>query len=101
MQKLFWLREHGPRMVLPHPRGKPVTRPAISTVTLDKETRLVFEDRVQVPRLYIQWPSAGQKNDDKFALDVLGDILSGPRTARLTKALVYDTQAAATVSASS
>ncbi|EFH80022.1 hypothetical protein Krac_0560 [Ktedonobacter racemifer DSM 44963] len=25
MQKLFWLREHGPRMVLPHMRGKPVT----------------------------------------------------------------------------
>jgi len=25
MQKLFWLREHGPRMVLPHTRGKPVT----------------------------------------------------------------------------
>jgi hypothetical protein len=25
MQKLFWLREHGPRMVLPQTRGKSVT----------------------------------------------------------------------------
>ena len=25
MQKLFWLREHAPRMILPHTRGKPVT----------------------------------------------------------------------------
>src|SRR5678816_3290031 len=35
------------------PRGKAITRPSISPVTLDKETRLVLEDRVQVPRLYI------------------------------------------------
>ena len=32
-------------------------------------------------------------------LDVVSSILSGPRTARLTKALVYDAQSAATVSA--
>ena len=68
-------------------------------MTLDKETRLVYEDRVQVPRLYIQWPTVGEKSDDRFALDVLGAILTGPRTARLTKALVYDQQAAASVSA--
>jgi zinc protease len=81
------------------PRGKPVTRPNVSPVTLDKETRLVFEDHVQVPRLYVQWPTVGEKNDDHYALDVLGAILTGPRTARLTKALVYDQQAAANVNA--
>ena len=81
------------------PRGKPITRPAIQPVTLDAERRLVYEDRVQVPRLYIQWPSVGEKSDDRFALDVLAAILSGPRTARLTKALVYDKQSAASVSA--
>src|SRR6476660_2589642 len=81
------------------PRGKPVTRPNVQPVTLAKETRLVLEDRVQVPRLYIQWPTVGEKGDDRFALDVLSSILTGPRTARLTKALVYDQQAAASVSA--
>jgi len=81
------------------PRGKPVTRPSVQPVTLAKETRLVLEDRVQVPRLYIQWPTVGEKGDDRFALDVLSSILTGPRTARLTKALVYDQQAAASVSA--
>ncbi len=81
------------------PRGRPVTRPNVSPVTLDKETRLVFEDHVQVPRLYVQWPSVGEKNDDHYALDVLSAILTGPRTARLTKALVYDQQAAANVNA--
>ena len=81
------------------PRGKPITRPKVAPVTLHSEKRLAFEDRVQVPRLYIQWPTVGISNDDRFALDVLGSILAGPRTARLTKALVYDEQSAAAVSA--
>ncbi len=81
------------------PRGKDITRPSVSPVTLGNEVRLVLEDRVQLPRLYVQWPTVGEKSDDRFALDVLGAILSGPRTARLTKALVYDKQSAASVSA--
>jgi zinc protease len=59
----------------------------------------VLEDRVQVPRLYVQWPTVGKKSDDRFALDIMSAILTGPRTARLTKALVYDQPAAASVSA--
>ena len=78
-------------------RGKPITRPKVDPVTLSAEKRLYYEDRVQVPRLYIQWPTVGEKHDDHFALDVLGTILSGSRTARITKALVYDEQAAASV----
>jgi zinc protease len=81
------------------PRGKAITRPTVSPVTLASEVRLVLEDRVQLPRLYVQWPTVGEKSDDRFALEVLGAILSGPRTARLTKALVYDKQSAASVSA--
>jgi len=72
-------------------RGTPITRPKVAPVTLAAEKRLVFEDRVQVPRLYLQWPSVGDDNDDSYPLQFLGQILSGPRTARLTKALVYDT----------
>ena len=82
------------------PRGKPITRPTIPQVTLDKETRLVFEDQVQVPRLYIVWPTVGEKSDDRFALGVLGAITAGPRTTRLTKALVYDQQSASNVATS-
>jgi zinc protease len=82
------------------PRGKVVTRPAARPVTLDTEKRLVYEDRVQIPRLYIMWPTVGLDNDDRFALQVLDAITAGPRTARLTKALVYDQQAAASVGTS-
>jgi zinc protease len=81
------------------PRGRPITRPKVDPVTLPSEKRLVYEDRVQVPRLYVQWPTVGEKSDDRFALDVLATILTGPRTARITKALVYDEQSAATVNA--
>jgi zinc protease len=59
----------------------------------------VYEDRVQIPRLYITWPTIGQDNEDRFALQVLDSIIAGPRTARLTKTLIYDQQAAAAVSA--
>ncbi len=81
------------------PQGKPVQRPNVAQVKLDAEKRLVYEDRVQIPRLYIQWPTVGVKNDDNYALEVMGAILSGPRTARLTKALVYDSQAANNIGA--
>jgi predicted Zn-dependent peptidase len=50
-----------------------------------------------VPRLYIQWPTVGFKSDDDYALSVMSSILSGSRTARLTKALVYDSQKASQV----
>jgi zinc protease len=79
------------------PQGKSVERPKIALAKLDANKRLVYEDRVQVPRLYIQWPTVGVKNDDDTALSVMGSILSGSRTARLTKALVYDSQIASQI----
>jgi zinc protease len=80
------------------PQGKAVQRPSVPLGKLEASKRLVYEDRVQVPRLYIQWPTVGFKNDDDYALAVMGSILSGSRTARLTKALVYDSQKASQVS---
>ena len=54
---------------------------------------------MQVPRLYIQWPSVGVKQADDYPLSVMSSILAGSRTARLTKALVYDSQLASQVAA--
>jgi len=81
------------------PQGKPVQRPNVPLGKLAASKRLVYEDRVQIPRLYIQWPTVGFKHDDDYALSVMSSILSGSRTARLTKALVYDSQAASQVGA--
>jgi zinc protease len=81
------------------PRGKPIARPVVSASPIASEKRLTLEDRVQVPRLSIQWPSVDKHSADQPALDLLTDILGGSRIARLTKTLVYDTQTAASVSA--
>jgi zinc protease len=81
------------------PQGKTVERPKVPLGKLEASKRLVYEDRVQVPRLYIQWPTVGFKADDDYALSVMSSILAGPRTARLTKALVYDTQIASQIGA--
>ena len=81
------------------PRGKPITRPVVTTPQLTAPKRLVYEDRVQVPRLYMRWPTVNIKHPDNEALTFLGSILTASRTSRLTKALVYDQQSAASVSA--
>jgi zinc protease len=81
------------------PAGAPIVRPQIPPVTMTAEKRLVYEDRVQVPRLYVAWPTAGDDSDDSTVLDVMSDILAGSRVARLTKALVYDAQSASAVNA--
>jgi zinc protease len=79
------------------PRGKPIVRPTVPLITLPSEKRLVYEDRVQLPRLTVVWPTVGITHPDVPALNILGSILSGSRTRRLTKALVYDEQSAAQV----
>src|SRR5688572_6374194 len=81
------------------PRGKEITRPTVTMPTLSAPKRLVYEDRVQVPRLYMRWPTVNVKHADAEPLSFLGSILTASRTARLTKALVYDQQSAAQVSA--
>lgn len=81
----------------PIARGRPIVRPTARPVKLAAEKRLVYEDRVQVPRLYLEWPTVGSQHPDQYALDVLSSILAGERTARLTKTLVYDRQLAANV----
>src|SRR5918993_3657774 len=68
-----WISKH----FVDIPRGKPIQRPAIPAASLSAEKRLVFEDNVPVPRLYMQWPSVGVKHEDDYALSVLGPVLAG------------------------
>ena len=79
--------------------GARIARPAITMPVLTAEKRMTYEDRVQVPRLYFTWPTVGIDNPDATALRFLAQVIAGSRTARLTKALVYDKQSAAAVQA--
>jgi zinc protease len=84
----------------PIPGGRPVTRPAAPPVTLAAEKRLVLEDsRASLPQLSIVWPTVGDASPDQAALSALGSVLTGDRTSRLTKLLVYDRQLATSVRA--
>jgi zinc protease len=74
-------------------RTRPVPRP------LTGEKRLVMEDRVQLPRLYLAWQSPRFYAPGDAALDLLGEILSDGKSARLTRRLEMEERIAQGVSA--
>ena len=82
------------------PRGPAMPpRPTVAPVTVAKDTFLVLEDRVQLPRAYYTWPTVKLYDKDDAALDVLASVLASGKNSRLYKRLVYDMQVAQSVSA--
>ncbi len=51
-------------------------------------------DRVQLPRLYMTWPTVPAFSDDQPALDMLAAILGDGRSSRLYRSLVYEQRSA-------
>ena len=78
----------------PSPPSMPVARPS-----LDGETRLVHEDAVQLPRLYLAWHSPAAYAPADAAMTALSRVLAGGKNSRLYKRLVYDLEIAQDVSA--
>jgi zinc protease len=66
---------------------------------LDAERRLVLEDRIEMPRLYMGWHSPALFADRDAHLDVLADILANGKTSRLYRTIVYERRIATDVSA--
>mgnify|MGYP003329364414 FL=1 len=81
------------------PRGKEIPRPQPTNVSLKETKRMVLEDNVQLPRLYMFWLSTSLFGKDDASLSLLSDILSGGKNSRLYKSLVYEKQIAQDVSA--
>lgn len=80
-------------------RGANVPPQATPSAYLAEEKRLVLEDRVQLPRLYMAWLTPSNFKPGDAELDLLSNILAGGRNSRLYKRLVYDLQIAQDVSA--
>ncbi len=80
-------------------RGVAVPPQATPSAYLDGEKRLVMEDRVQLPRLYVAWLSAPALTPGDGELDLLSSILAGGLNSRLYKRLVYELQIAQEVNA--
>lgn len=81
------------------PAGPPVPPLGSPVAYLDTEKRLVMEDKVMLPRLYMTWLSPAIFAPGDAELDVLANILAGGKNARLYKRLVYDLQIAQDVRA--
>jgi len=83
------------------PRGPAMPpRPNVAPVVLAKDTFMVLEDRVQLPRTFYNWPTVKLFDKDDAALDVLAAVLASGKNSRLYKRLVYDMQIAQDVDAS-
>jgi zinc protease len=82
------------------PRGPEVKRRlSVPAVVIRRDTFLVLEDKVQLPRLFYTWHSVKGFSKDDAALDILAQIVANDKNSRLYKKLVYDLQVAQNVSA--
>jgi zinc protease len=79
------------------PGPKPL--PLQTSAELTSERRLVLEDRVELPRLYLAWLSPAMFTDGDAEMDLLSDLLANGKVSRLYKALVYERRIASEVMA--
>jgi len=78
----------------------PRVDPVRASASLEAETRLLLEDRVELPRLYITWLTPAMFADGDAELDLAADVLANGKTSRLYRRLVFDERIATDVSAS-
>jgi len=81
-----WFGEIAPGPAVPPPDPPPAL--------LAQEKRLVLEDRVQLPRLYVAWLTPAHFAPGDAELDLLAHILAGSKDARLYRRLVYELEIA-------
>ncbi len=81
------------------PRGKPVPPIDPPAASLDQEKRLLMEDNVQLPRLYMCWHTPPAFSGMDATNDILASVLAGGKNSRLYKRLVYELQIAQDVHA--
>lgn len=81
------------------PAGPPVEPLVARPVLLPAEKRVALEDRVQLPRLYLAWPTPAAFAPADAALDGLAAVLASGKNSRLHRRLVYELQVAQDVMA--
>jgi zinc protease len=81
-------------------RGKDVPRKRATKVEHPGETRIDVEAGVELARAYVSWLTPGLFAPGDAELDLVSHVLTGGKTSRLYKRLVYDLQIAQSVGAS-
>ena len=79
------------------PRGPMIKRPSVAPAMLRASERMVYEDNVSQPQLFISWPGVGVRSNDRAALNVMGAILSGDRTQWLSQEFVFNRKWASSI----
>ncbi|MGE3512287.1 MAG: M16 family metallopeptidase [Vicinamibacterales bacterium] len=81
------------------PAGAAVRRVRPAAPALAEEQRLVHEDRVELPRLYVSWHAPAMFAPGDAELDLAADLLANGKTSRLYQRLVFEHRVATDVSA--
>ena len=71
----------------------------VAQASLARELRLLLEDRVELPRVYIGWHSPPMYAEGDAEMDLLSDLFANGKTSRLYRTLVYERRMALDVSA--
>ena len=79
------------------PGPKPVALKPVAEITAER--RLLLEDRVELPRLYLSWHSPAMFTDGDAEMDLVSDLFANGKVSRLYKALVYERRIASEVMA--
>jgi zinc protease len=83
-QTLAWVA----RYFGPIPRGPEVAPMTAPPVRLDASRYITLEDNVQMPLLYLSYPTVKLGHTDEAALDMFAEILGGSRSSLLYQRLV-------------
>ncbi|HEX2204201.1 MAG TPA: pitrilysin family protein [Longimicrobium sp.] len=81
------------------PRAAPVARPNIPVPALPATRYITKEDRVTLPELTMIWRTDKRFTADEAAVNALASILTGGKSSRLYKRLVYEQQVAQSTNA--
>src|SRR5207253_7139233 len=74
--------------------------PVRANASLASDRRIQFEDRVELPRLYLAWLTPAMFAEGDADLDLATDLLANGKTSRLYRRLVFDERIATDVSSS-
>lgn len=81
------------------PSYKTPDSPAAVDFQLSENIFIEHKDNVQLPRLYLAFPTVKSYEQKDAEFEILSDILSGSKNSRLNKRLVFDEQIAQDISA--
>ncbi len=83
----------------PIPPGKQVPKVQVQTPPITSERRVIVEDQVELPRVYMAWITDPVFKPGDAECDLISRILGGGKSSRLYKRLVYEKRIAQDVHA--